>query len=148
MSDKIVRAFNRFGATWAVALDIPRPSTGFDLLILFTNSMEIKVRYLRLSSFLINKLLCMVLDGKSAQYYPVNAGVPKAFNLSPTLFLPYINNHLDTTFYCKCEQVSDLWQQELASELKSGLRGAINWSSKCLEMSCSLQRWKNSAYLV
>ena len=118
-----------------MALDIPRLPTGFDLLILFTNSMEIKVRYLSLSSFLNNRRICMVLDGKSAQYYPVNAEVPKGSSLTPTLFLPFVNNLLDTTFYYKCEQVSDLWQQELASELKSGLRGTITGgvnASKCL----------------
>ena len=119
MSDKVVRAFNRFGATWAVALDIPRPSAGFDLLILFTNSMEIKVSYLGLSSFLINRRLCMVLDGKSAQYYPVNAGVPKGSNLSPTLFLPFISNLLDTVSvsrYLICVSKSWLLSLNLAYE--------------------------------
>ena len=116
-----------------MALDIPRLPTGFDLLILFTNSMEIKVRYLSLSSFLNNRRICMVLDGKSAQYYPVNAEVPKGSSLTPTLFLPFVNNLLDTTFYYKCEQVSDLWQQELASELKSGLRGTITGGVNALK---------------
>ena len=84
----------------------------------------------------------MVLDGKSSQDYPVNAGVP-------TLFLIYINNlhdddddddddvcdiaiyaH-DTTLYSKLDQASDLWQQlELASELESDLRDTVAWSKK------------------
>ena len=77
----------------------------------------------------------MVLDEKSSQEYPVNAGLSQGSILWHTLFLLYINDIPknvicniaiyadDTTLLSKCDQASDLWQQlELVSELKFDLK--------------------------
>ena len=129
-SDIIARAFNRSGATCAVALSKAFTRVWHDGLLHKPKVCGISGQIFGLiSSFLSNRRLWVVLDGKSSQEYPVNAGVPEGYILNPTLFLPYINDLPDdiicsiaiyaddTTLYSKCDQASDLWQQlELASE--------------------------------
>ena len=118
VSDRIARAFNRSGATRAVALDI---SKAFDRvwhagLLHKLKSYGISGQIFALiSSFLSNRQLRLVLDGKSSQEYSVNAGVPQVSILGPTLFLLYINDLPDdvicdiaiyadgTTLYYKCD---------------------------------------------
>ena len=83
-----------------------------------------------ISSFLSNRHLRVVLNGKSLQEYPVNAGISQGRILGPTLFLLYFNYFPDdvicsiaiyadyTTIYSKCNQASDLLQQlEVSAEL-------------------------------
>ena len=81
LSDRIARAFNRSGATRAVALDI---SKAFDRVwhagLLhkvnsYGNSDQI---FVLISSFLSNRQLRVVLDWMSSQEYPVNVGVSQA----------------------------------------------------------------------
>ena len=63
------------------------------MLVFFTNSYGILSHVFGLiSSFLSNRQLLVVLDGKSLQEYPVNAAVPQSSFLGPTLFLPNIND--------------------------------------------------------
>ena len=96
-------------------------------------------------SFLSNRRLQVVLDGKSSQEYPVNAEVPQGSILGRLLFLLYINdlpynvicdiaNYADdTTLYSKSDQASDLWQQlKLVYKLESDLQDTVDWGKKWL----------------
>ena len=110
------------------------------MLVFFTNLSLLGQIFGLIPSFLSNRLLRVVLDGKSSQEYTVNAGVVQSSILGPTLFLLYINDIPDdviirniaiyaddTTLYSKCDQTSNLWQQlELVSELKSDLRDTVD----------------------
>ena len=83
----------------------------------YVNSIQI---FGLLSSFHSNRWLRVVLDGKTSQEYPVNAGVPQGSILRPTFFFFYINDIPDdaicnnaiyaddTALYCKCDQAYDL----------------------------------------
>ena len=88
----------------------------------------------------------MVLDEKSSQEYPINAGVPQcSILLGATLFLLYSNDLPgnvvcniaysadDSTFYSKCDHASGVWKQlQLTSELESDLGDTVNCGRKWL----------------
>ena len=123
VSDRIAKAFKRSGATRAVARDIYKDFDRVWHAGLFHKLKSYGISgqiFGLISSFLSSKRLRVVLDGKSSQEYPVNAGVPPGSILGATLFLLYINDLADdvicviaiyaddTTLYCKCDQASDL----------------------------------------
>ena len=79
VSDILARAFNRPGTTRAVVLDIYK---AFDRV--WHAGLLCKVKFYGISrqicglisSFLSNKQLCVVMDGKSSQEHQVNVEVP------------------------------------------------------------------------
>ena len=140
--DRIARAFNRSGATWVGALDV---SKAFDRvwhagLLHKLKSYGLPGQIFGLIfSFLNNRRLQVVLDGRSSQEYLVNAGIPQGSIVGTTFFLLYINDLPDAvicnidiyaddaTRYFKCDQISDLWQQlEFASELEFDLQNIVD----------------------
>ena len=98
--DRISRAFNRSWATRALVFDIPK---AFDRVLLAGRLRKLVSYGISgqmfglISSFLSNRRLRVVLDGKSSQEYPVNAGVPQGSILGPTIFLLYIKGHETTS---------------------------------------------------
>ena len=98
--DRTSKDFNRPEATQAVALDISKAFDRVwhaDLLHKFKLYGISGHKFGLISSFLSNRRLQVVMDWKSSQEYPANAGVPQGSVLVRILFLLYIN-HLPDDF--------------------------------------------------
>ena len=96
VSDRIARAFNRSGATRAVALDI---SKAFDRVWHTGLLHKLKCYGISgqifglISSFLSNRWLQLVLDGNSSQRYSVNGG-----DLKGPFLVPHFSYYTLMTF--------------------------------------------------
>ena len=133
VSNSIGRAFNRFGAAQPIALNISNTFAGLPHKL---KSYGILGQVFgHISHFLSNIRFGVVLNEKFLQKYSTNALVPQGSILGSNIFLLDINYLFDdaicniviyaddTTFYSKCDQASDLWQQvALDSGFKSELR--------------------------
>ena len=81
----------------------------------------------------------MVLDGKSSQEYPINAGVPQGSILGPTLFLLYIIDLPDDVI-CNFAIYADDTSM-LARKLK-WLMFSQNWEIRVVFTKCSYHGWQ------
>ena len=89
VSYRFARAFNRSEATRAVALDMSKVfNRVWNVGLLHKlKSCGISGQIFGLtSSFLSKRKLPVVLEGKSSQEYPVNAGVPQSSIFGPTIY--------------------------------------------------------------
>ena len=85
VSDRIARAFDRSGATRAVALDISK-ALGRVWHTGRLHKCKKVLQNFRSDVWHYFVFSRVVLDGKSSQEYPVNAGFPQGSILGPTLF--------------------------------------------------------------
>ena len=100
-----------------------------------------------IASFLRDRKLRVVVDGKSSSDFAVNAGVPQGSIIGPTLFLLFINDLPDdiiskigiyaddTTLYSCLDEPTGNREfdcVEMAANLQYDLRTVVEWGEKWL----------------
>ena len=135
VSDRIARAFNKSGATRAVALDISKLLTGIGMLVIFTNLslMEFQVIYLALF------LLFSVIDG--FEWFRMGSLLKNIQLMLEFLKAPFLVLHVPfytlMTFLMLCDNnfswllklnliYETLWTGA-RSGLLSSMLGKLNW---------------------
>ena len=168
LSDVVARAFNRSGANWAAVVDILKAFKRVlhaDLLHKIKSYGISGQAFGLISSFLSNRRLGVILDGKPSQEYPVSAGVPQGSIYAPTFFLLYIN-YLpddficdtgiyadDTTLNSKCDQATAwiglwtwIWSARHWTGTRCGLLISMLGKLNCLCLAglktLALLKWK------
>ena len=148
--DRIARAFNRSGATRAVALDIFK---AFDRvwhagLLHKRKSFGISGQIFGLvSSILSNRRLQVVPDGKSSQEHPVNTGVPQSSILDLTFFLLCVNDLPDDVI-CDIAIYADDTISILSVIRHLSCSNNLNWLLNLTLIYGTLWTWVRSALLI
>ena len=133
LSDRIYNSLGAGGETSAIALDI---SKVFDKVWLKAYGVVAPILGI-VESFLQERSLKVVLDGKSSPLYSTNAGVPQGSFLGPTLFLDLPDERLsrigiyadDTTLY---SNLGFFEKMESAGELEIDMRSIVEWGDRWL----------------